>query len=381
MKNKKKLAILADFPAVWVDPELAGQGWHHAPIWLAKVRDFLADSEQFETHWIVFSPFVRRSGYRKYERWNQTFHILPRYSLKWDQRTHYLYAGWAAGRILKRIKPDIVHSWGTEAEYAVAALGQKCVKILSMQGIISACLRRSPMGAHFKAQEKYEIQAIKSFDIITSESIWGCNRVREIAPEKSIMRWEYAPDDSCFTQMWTPAEQPCCVLAGTDTPLKNIAAAVKAFSSPELSHVTLYMAGAAPENHPNLPPNIKALGGIPREELFRYMCKAWCLVHPSLADTSPNAVKEARVIGLPIVVSEETGGTQYVVHGESGYIFNPHDVEMLKQGVCSIVKDRETALRMGHLYHDECRRALSAETMRARMMEVYHQALAVGENQ
>lgn len=379
MKKKHVFAILADFPAVWIDPSFANQGWHHAPAWLANIRDFFAANEEFEVHWIIFSPFVRLSGYQKYQRWGQTFHVLPRYSLKWDQRFRYRYARWAAGRILKKIKPDIVHSWGTEAEYAAAALGQKCVKILSMQGIIFAYLQRSQMGEHFHKQEKYEIEALKFFDIITSESVWGCDRVREIVPEKPIMRWEYAPEGSCFEQKWTPAETPCCVLAGTDTPTKNIAAAIQAFSSPELSHVTLYMAGAEPEKHPNLPPNIIALGGIPRTELFKYLCKAWCFVHPSLADTSPNVVKEARVIGLPVVVSEETGGTQYVVHGESGFIFNPHDVEALKQGVCAVLKDRDNAMRMGHYQHEECRRALSAETMRTRMMEIYHHALELRE--
>lgn len=374
MKEKKVLAILGDFPAVWVDESLSRQGWHHAPAWLGHIRDFLAESEEFETHWIVFSPSVRRSGYRKYERWNQTFHILPRYSLNWDQRTHYVYARLVAGRILNKIKPDIIHSWGTEAEYAVAAMGQKCVKILSMQGVIFAYIQRSKMGPHFLRQEKYEIAAFKEFDVITSESVWGCDRVREIVPEKPILRWEYAPDSSCFSQTWCPAEAPNCVLAGTDIPTKNVEAAIKAFSSPELSHVTMYMAGIEPANHPGLPPNIKALGGIPRAELLEYMRRAWCFVHPSLADTSPNVVKEARVIGLPIVVSEETGGTQYVVHGESGYIFNPHDVVALREGVCAVVKNRETALQMGRCRHEECRAALSPETMRQRMFEIYRMA-------
>lgn len=377
MKEKKVLAILADLPAVWIDPSLADQGWHHAPAWLANLKDFMAERSEFETHWIIFSRAVRRYGYRRYERWNQTFHVIPRYSLKWDQRFHYRYSRWAAGRVLKKIKPDIVHAWGTEAEYAVAAEAQKCVKILSMQGIIFAFLQRCYLGRHFQMQEKYELESLKLYDLITSESEWGCDRVREVVPEKPVMRLEYAPNASCFDVKWNPGEQPMCIVAGTDTQRKNIPAAIEAFSSPELSHVQLYLAGAEPANHPGLPPNIKALGGIPRAELHELMSHAWCLVHPSFAESGPVVVKEARVIGLPVVVSKETGVAQYVVQGKSGYVVDPGDVEALKCAVCAVVKNRDTAIQMGHYQHEECRRALSAETMRNRVSEVYTQALSL----
>lgn len=379
MKDKKVVAILANFPASWIDPSLTPRAADFAPAMLAHVRDFMAESEEYEAHWIVFSHAVRFTGYRKIERWNQYFHIIPRYSLKWDQRTHYVYARWAAGRVLKRLKPDIIHAWGVEAEYAVAALKQKGVKILSMLGVISAIMERSPMGPHFQRQKKYERMALQHYDVITSESVWGCDRVREIVPTKPILRWEYAPDASCFEQTWEPSDAPSCILAGVDSPTKNINAAIQAFSAPELSHVTLYLAGVCPDARPNLPPNIRALGYLSRPEMLQYMRRSWCLVHPSFADTSPNVVKEARIIGLPIVVSKETGGTQYVVHGKSGYVIDPHDVDDLKKSVCLVVSSKEKALAMGKYHHAECVRMLSAETMRDRMREVYHFALKMND--
>lgn len=373
--RKPVVAVFADFPAIWVDDTLPMQDWHHSPMWLSHLRDFFAEDARYEVHWIIFSRAVRTRGFRTYHKWNQTFHLVPRISLKWDQRTGYLYTRAVARLLLQKIKPDIVHAWGTEVEYAIGAVQARCRKIISMQGILTAYIQRSPMDAFFLKQEKYEQEAMRRCDVITSESAWGCDRVREIAPGKPVVQWEYAPSPACYDVERRPAEHPYCIMAGTDSPVKNLETAIRAFSAPELSQVELWLAGASPEKHPNLPPNVKALGGLPREELLKLLGCAWCLVHPSLADTSPNIVKESRVIGLPVVLSCETGGTRYVEDGKSGFIVQPRDVEAIKRGVLRIVAQRQNAIEMGEHGQAECRRLLSAETMRAGLFALYERVL------
>jgi glycosyltransferase involved in cell wall biosynthesis len=106
------------------------------------------------------------------------------------------------------------------------------------------------------------------------------------------------------------------------------------------------------------------------------MAKAWCLVHPTRADTSPNCVKEARVIGLPVVTTTEGGQTQYVEHGKSGFIHQPGDVEGLIQGVLTVTRDWETSLAMGAHGQAECRAKLHPTRTATRLLELYQRTAA-----
>ena len=101
------------------------------------------------------------------------------------------------------------------------------------------------------------------------------------------------------------------------------------------------------------------------------MARAWCLVHPTRADTSPNCVKEARVIGLPVVTTPNGGQTQYVHHGKSGFIHPAGDVEGLIQGVLAVTQSREISLQMGATGQAECRAKLTPAATAGHLLEIY----------
>ena len=66
-------------------------------------------------------------------------------------------------------------------------------------------------------------------------------------------------------------------------------------------------------------PSIEVLGMLKTNDVQAQMSKAWALVTPTRADTSPNVVKEARVIGLPIIGSPNGGHAEYIDHGNDGF--------------------------------------------------------------
>jgi glycosyltransferase involved in cell wall biosynthesis len=67
------------------------------------------------------------------------------------------------------------------------------------------------------------------------------------------------------------------------------------------------------------------------------MSKAWCLVLPTRADTSPNVVKEARVIGMPVITTHNGGQASYVRDGEDGYFVKRGDVDGLIQKIGKVM--------------------------------------------
>ena len=69
------------------------------------------------------------------------------------------------------------------------------------------------------------------------------------------------------------------------------------------------------------------------------MEKAWCLVLPTRADTSPNVVKEARVLGLPVVTTPCGGQSDYIADGRNGYLVQPADIASLTDGLHRLLSD------------------------------------------
>lgn len=373
MEKKPIVAILAKFPLHVINPDFAGLGWHMAT-WLVAMHELLCSLEKYEIHWVTFRKGVKkRTVFQKGGQW---FHVLPAYTLNYAQKTAFLHARWQMRRELKRIQPDLVHAWGTEDRYAACGADFRGKKILSMQGILSAYVERSPMDPFMCRQAAKEPQWLSRYSVITTESEWGVECVAKLAPQVPAVRWEYAAREAFFQAPRAVSETPTCLFGGSDSAVKDVDTLIKSFSSPELAHIRLLLAGVSPEKRPDLPANITALGGVPAERLMELLGQTWCLVMPSLADTSPNMVKEARVMGVPVITTTECGGKQYVEQGKSGFIFAPKDVEALKQHVLAVCADRETAMAMGEYGREDCRRALSRETMMAGLVAIYDQLLA-----
>ena len=279
--------------------------------------------------------------------------------------------------LLRKLTPDLLHVWGTEGCYAWATRKLAMPKILSMQGMLTAYAQRAIMPPFQIRQAKLEKKTLPYFSCITAESEWGVERAKELAPEVDTMLWEYAANEPFFHEERKMAEHPTCLLAGTNSPVKNIPCAINAFSHPDLSHITLYLAGVSPGAYSDLPPNIIPLGRVSRDEIKRLLSETWCLVHPSLADTCPNIVKEARVMGIPAVVTTECGAKQYIVNEKSGYIIPCDNEAALRDAVLEITKSAHTSIAMGEYDRERCRQALSADTMYQELIRIYDKLLNV----
>lgn len=366
------IAILADYPVHELCADIPQRGWYSC-VWLVSLFQLFQAEPSFDVHWITYHRKIHKR--RVFRAGGQTFHVLPALLPgNISQMLHYLPDKWQMQRELRSIRPDIVHAWGTETRYAIAAAGYtECPKILSMQGILHAYWERGPMPSYYKKQLPYEKAAMRQYDLITAESEWGCKRCKEIVPDAHVEAWEYAANERFFALTRQLSSSPTCLMAGTGVPMKNPETAIAAFSSPLLSHVQLIIAGPDSKQFSALPPNIKVIGGVSREEIGKLLSSCWVLVHPSLADTSPNIVKEARVIGVPAVVSEECGGKQYLDDGKSGFIISPRDVDALIQAVLTLTRSAEENMTMGKHGQTACRDALNSATMARRLRDLYLQ--------
>jgi glycosyltransferase involved in cell wall biosynthesis len=319
-------------------------------------------------------------------------------------------------RLLDDLKPDLVHAWGTEQGYGYAANDFQGPSILSLQGILQSYCKAAAMPWLTRLQSTHEARVLRDARHLTVESPWGKSQLQSLAPHATIDLLEYGAHPACFEvqrslspipslpSLPSTAQQaaipdpksadragsaltssfqhfsisasqrlPLALFVGSLSFLKGVDTLLAAFADPRLRHVDLLVLGSGDPalTRGNLAPNIHLLGHRPPAEVRQWMARAWCLVHPTRADTSPNCVKEARVIGLPVVTTPNGGQTQYVQHGKSGFIHPAGDVEGLIQGVLAVTESQQTSLKMGSSGQAACRAALTPAATAANLLGIY----------
>lgn len=326
----KRICIFAGFPLSAISGETSGRGGGQAATWLPQLARAWENCQEFDIHWAVFDRTAKVP--ETIRAWNQTFHRLPCPSItaglllgRWPHRRR-------ARNLLQKIRPDLIHCWGTENLYGAALCEFKEPSILSMQGIISTYFETGDLkGWRWKLFRHWEPQSIRRATVVTSESKWGMDQVHRIQPGKDLHRVEYGVFPSYYDVSWQPdPEQPRILFVGGLNRLKGI-------------DIILEML----RHHPHLPwkmvfagggylgdalrelrhPSVEVLGMLKTDQVQAEMAKAWALIIPSRADTSPNVVKEARVIGLPVVGSPHGGHAEYIENEKDGYIVGLEDPE------------------------------------------------------
>ena len=347
----KKIAILAAFPLHRLKSfgeKFRPEG--HYATWLPQIAEAWDGHKEVEIHWIVMSELVQER--RDVSEWGQMFHVLPT-TQRGRSTTLFREDRRAIGAVLDEIQADLVHGWGTEDVYGLAAVLSRRPNIVSMQGILSYYALKNRMPTRSYLQAMLELFILWKAEKVTTESEWGRDVARRRNPFAKVELVEYGVQQVFFETKWQPEEtKPFALFVGGISPRKGIQDLVEAFRDPKLSTSALVVIGggegAWPENlQKSAPPNIRWLGRKTAEETAEYMSKAWCLVLPTRADTSPNVVKEARVVGLPVITTRNGGQTSYLRDGEDGYFVECGDVNGLIEKVGKLLGCFAKAQAMG----------------------------------
>jgi len=347
----KKIAILAAFPLHHLKEfGRAFQPKGHYATWLPQIAEAWSGQNEVKIHWIVMSELVKER--KDVCEWGQMFHVLPT-SQSGRSATLFREDRKAIHAVLDEIRADLVHGWGTEDVYGLAAVLSGRPNIVSMQGILSYYALKNRMPARSYLQAMLELFILWKAEKVTTESEWGRNVVMKRNPFVKVELVEYGVQQVFFQTKWQPEEtKPFALFVGGISPRKGIQDLVEAFRDPKLSSSELVVIGGGEgvwsENlRKSAPPNIRWLGRKTAEETAEYASKAWCLLLPTRADTSPNVVKEARVIGLPVITTRNGGQASYVRDGEDGYFVECGDADGLIQKMGEVLGCFAKAKEMG----------------------------------
>jgi hypothetical protein len=183
--SPKTICVFAEFPLSAISHGESGRGAGQAATWLPQLAQSWASCADFKIHWGVFDKAANNE--ETITCLNQTFHRIPTKSLsaslllgRWPHRL-------CASRLIRKIKADIIHCWGTENLNSSALLAFQGPSILSMQGIVSPYLKTGDLNTwQWKMFRHYERKSLRLATIVTSESQWGLDRVAEIPIEKNF---------------------------------------------------------------------------------------------------------------------------------------------------------------------------------------------------
>jgi len=381
MQKKLKrwnVCIFAEFPLKSLKAGLAGRGGGQGATWLPQLAQSWESCVEFDIHWGVFDKSAKKRV--SITCLNQTFHRIPSVSAsvslllgRWPHRLN-------AANLIRNVKPNLVHCWGTENLNSSALLAFQGPSILSMQGIVSPYLKTGDLNSwQWKMFRHYERKSLRLATIVTSESQWGLDRVAEIHPSVSSQRIEYGVHPSFYRINWAPATtQPRFLFVGGLNRLKGVDILIEMLRRHPKRNWKMVFAGDGYLMNALKSlndPMVEVLGMLKTEQVQQEMSKAWGLVMPSRADTSPNVVKEARVIGLPVVGSPHGGHAEYIAHGKDGLLVNSEDADTWFQSINSFAMNYQLCCEMGNYRREHFRAYFRPEKTAEDFLNLYRSLL------
>lgn len=383
MRSPIRVAILADFPLSALEKGAMGRGGGQGCTWLPQLALSYANMDDLEVHWLIINRNARCCS--QTTAYGQVFHSLPGAKFSIDLAFNYLPARRTLRKALSQLAPDIIHAWGTERIYPAALADFPGPGLLSMQGVLTEYARIGglPDDWRWRKMIRSEPEFMRSATIITAESRWGMERVREIVPDADLRMVEYGVHPGFYDVDWAPdPKQPYVLYVGGADFRKGADILLDAVGRITNRNWELRVAGDERLESMVIESGVKGvrcLGLLPWDDMKQQLTGAWCSVLPTRGDTSANSVKEARVVGVPVVSSAHGGHTGYINDGENGRIIDPLTAEELAGALSDVMSSHERVVELGRARHDQDREYLLPAKTAEAFADIYRELAAASK--
>jgi glycosyltransferase involved in cell wall biosynthesis len=361
MGKRTKILILADSPLPALRQGAMGRGAGQGATWLPPLAQAFAAHEDLDITWAALGEPGTPAADEQRE--SQRFIVRPHVKAARDTLTGYALARWRLKKIVHEVQPDVVHCWGSERYYPSVLRGLKVPSVLSIQGNLT---RYAEIGGltdiwFWRRQWRYEGKWVPHATVVACESPWS----REVAlgywPEIDARVIEWGVHPSFYEVEWHPRlDGPYLLFSGGLEWRKGLDVLFDALAAIPERRWSVRLAGEGPmraELEARKLPGVEWLGNLKWDELKRQMAGASALVMPTRADTGPSVVKEARVMGLPVIASVNGGLRDYIAHGENGLHVDPLTPENLAAAMVGVIAADPGRLRSLGLQRLEADRA------------------------
>ena len=300
-------------------------------------------------------------------------------------RSAFLGCAWAVRKLLREIKPDIVHGQGTERDCAMAAVLSGFPNVLTIHGNMRIHAKRPETKGNFY----YKMAAgLESFCLRRTDGVVAISRyTMDLVSPLTKRTWllPNAVDQRFFSLTLTPPAVPRILFVGSLDERKNPLGLLEACERMlRAGQCTLALAGQfhAGGDYGKIVmalieslPGISLLGFLDRDALASEFSRSSLLVLPTFEDNCPMVVLEAMAARLPVAASRVGGIPDLVDHETNGLMFDPHDPADVRKGIERLVNEPETRARLGTAGRITAQECFHPKVIATRHLKIYQEVL------
>jgi L-malate glycosyltransferase len=294
-----------------------------------------------------------------------------------------LGAAWRLSRVLKQLKPDIVHAHDPHA-VAMAALALSMSTQLAKPPLVAA--RRVDFHLKGNSLSRWKYRQVDCF-ICASDAIRTMLVADGVSPARAVTvhegidvdRVRAAPPAKLHEELWLPHHAPIVGNVAALVPHKGQRHFIEAarLVLPHVPDARFVIAGEG-ELRPSLEKQIKdhhlekhvVLAGFRADVLSVH--KAFDIfVMSSVTEGLGTSLLDAMAAGKPIVATRAGGIPEVVVDGETGFIVEPRDHAAMAEAIVRLLKDEALRNRMGAAGRARVESRFSSERMVQETLRVY----------
>lgn len=344
LKQPLTVVWISDFPVEWLGniPEsLSKLPRRHPATWQIVLLDEFEKTPALKLHVILFRGPIEKDF--SFERKGVTFHVLKA-SGKMRLASFFWLDTLRIRRVCREVKPDLIHAWGSEKGSGLIASRLAWPYVMTIQGLFAWYKRRMKLPKYDRFVEVVERITLNRAKVVTTESNFAVQFLQQNFPKPKVHQAEHAPNAAFRQVVRRPQTVPVEFLSvgglghrkGTDLLL----AALERLSA-EMDFRLKVITNPAAEYIESLRSTVSAKTWARIEfkhhllphEVAAELATPTMLLMPTRADTSPNAVKESVVAGVPVVAASVGGIPDYVVHGKNGLLFPAGDLDAFVQSI------------------------------------------------
>jgi L-malate glycosyltransferase len=294
-----------------------------------------------------------------------------------------LHAAWKLSRIIKDLRPDIVHAHDPHA-VALASLGLSFLTSGKCPSLVASRRVAFHLKGHAFSRWKYHqvdrfIAASNAIHQMLTEDGVDPNRVVTVYEGIDLHRVQAEPAANIHAELWLPTHAPVVGAVAALTQEKGHkylvdAAALVVREVPDARFVVL----GEGDLRPALERQVKELHldkhvllpGF-RADILSFIKSFDVFVMSSLFEGLGTSLLDAMALSKATVASDTGGIPEVVSHGETGYLVPPRDARELASAIVKLLKDPARRERMGAAGLARVTRVFSADGMVEKTLEVY----------
>jgi starch synthase len=267
---------------------------------------------------------------------------------------------------------DLFVGWAHYAENSLLIARQKGAKIIIESGSCHITSQQNLIKLEYdrwgltvpavaqKTKEKMLREYALADYIMTPSHFVRDSFIRQGTSPKKLLMVPYGADVSFFTPAPTLHKDFTLLFVGMVSLRKGISYLLQAWDKANLPirGTKLKIVGTLQKDflsiQAKLPKNgnVEFIGGVDRNTLKNLYQGASAFVIPSIEEGLAMVISEAMASGLPVIASTHSGGAERIVHGKTGFLYNPYNVDELARLITWCYENRQAAHHIGQTAHN-----------------------------